>query len=56
MIINNNLSKKEQSKLRINAIIVSSCYENEQKRIALMKFHDEMLTFLFELTFNSLKD
>jgi hypothetical protein len=31
VVINNNLSKEEQSKLRIDVTIVSSCYEKGQK-------------------------
>lgn len=56
IVINNNLLKEKLSKLHINAIIVSFCYKNEQKKVALMKFHDEMFAYLLKLTINSLKN
>ena len=56
IVINNYLSEEEQSKLRIDAAIVPSCYENGQKRAALMEFHGEVPTFLSELTANPLRD
>lgn len=55
-IVIDNLSKEKQSKLYINATIVFFCYDNEQENVALVKFHDEVFTFLFELTINSLKN
>ncbi|KAF7502178.1 hypothetical protein GJ744_006774 [Endocarpon pusillum] len=37
--IDDNLSEDEKPKLRINAAIVPSCYDNEQERVALVEFH-----------------
>ena len=52
--IDDNLSEEEKSKLHVSAAIVPSCYNNEQKRVALVEFHGGVPTFLSELTDNPL--
>ncbi|KAF7502176.1 hypothetical protein GJ744_006772 [Endocarpon pusillum] len=54
--IDENLSEDEKPKLRINAAIVPSCYDNEQERVALVEFHGGVPAFLSALTADPLGD
>ncbi|KAF2187072.1 hypothetical protein K469DRAFT_749453 [Zopfia rhizophila CBS 207.26] len=54
--IHDNLSEGEKSELEVATIIVSSCYNDEQERIALVEFHGRVPKFLSYLTENPLED
>lgn len=47
--INDNLLEEERSNITVNSAIVPSCYDVEQKRVALVKFRDRTPEFLSEL-------
>jgi hypothetical protein len=53
--IDDNLAEDEQSKLTVNAAIVPSCYDNDEK-VALVEFHGGVPAFLSELMANPLGD
>jgi hypothetical protein len=54
--IEENLSKDEKSRLKIEIAIVPSCYESDQERAALVQFHGGVPQFLGELIDNPLGD
>ncbi|KAH8689250.1 hypothetical protein GQ44DRAFT_637548 [Phaeosphaeriaceae sp. PMI808] len=54
--IEDNLSEEEKSKLRVDTVIVPSCYDNEQERVALVEFHGGVPDFLSELVADPLAD
>ncbi|OBT52297.1 hypothetical protein VE04_07697, partial [Pseudogymnoascus sp. 24MN13] len=53
--IDDNLAADEQSKPTVNAAIVPSCYDNDEK-VALVEFHSGVPAFLSELMANPLGD
>ncbi|KFY86469.1 hypothetical protein V500_07615 [Pseudogymnoascus sp. VKM F-4518 (FW-2643)] len=53
--IYDNLAADEQSKLTVNAAIVPSCYDNDEK-VALVEFYGGVPAFLSELMANPLGD
>jgi hypothetical protein len=53
--IDDNLAEDEQSKLTVEAAIVPSCYDNEEK-VALVEFHGGVPAFLSELMADPLGD
>ncbi|KAL5353528.1 hypothetical protein ACLOAV_001565 [Pseudogymnoascus australis] len=54
-VIVDNLAADEQSEPTINAAIVPSCYDNDEK-VALVEFHSGVPAFLSELMANPLGD
>ena len=48
-VINHNLSEEERSNITFDSSIVPSCYDVEQKRVALVKFRDRIPNFLSKL-------
>lgn len=54
-VINDNLANNEKSELRVNVVIVPSCYENDE-RVALVEFYGGVPAFLSGLTTNPLDD
>jgi hypothetical protein len=54
--IDDNLSEEEKSKLGVSTVIVPSCYDHEQERVALVEFHGGVPMFLAELLANPLGD
>jgi hypothetical protein len=54
--IDDNLSEEERSELGVSTVIVPSCYDHEQERVALVEFHGGVPTFLAELIANPLGD
>ncbi|KAH8727391.1 hypothetical protein GQ44DRAFT_758100 [Phaeosphaeriaceae sp. PMI808] len=54
--IEDNLLEEEKSRLRVSTVIVPSCYNNEQERVALVEFHGGIPTFLSELVADPLGD
>ncbi|KFY69545.1 hypothetical protein V496_00165 [Pseudogymnoascus sp. VKM F-4515 (FW-2607)] len=53
--IDNNLDEDEPSKVTLNAVIVPSCYNNDEK-VALVEFQGGVPAFLSELMANPLGD
>jgi hypothetical protein len=51
--INDNLVEDKKLKLTVKAAIVPSCYNNDEK-VALIKFHSRVPTFLSKLMANLL--
>lgn len=54
--IEDNLSEEERAKLNVSTVIVSSCYDSEHERVALVEFRGGIPTFLDELIANPLGD
>ncbi|KAF2191836.1 hypothetical protein K469DRAFT_654999 [Zopfia rhizophila CBS 207.26] len=54
--IDDNLLEEEKSKLQVSTVIVPSCYDNEQERVALVELHGGVPAFLSELVANPLGD
>jgi len=48
-VINDNLLEEERSNINVDLVIVPSCYDVEQKRVALVKFRGGVPNFLSEL-------
>jgi hypothetical protein len=50
--IKEELLPEEKPTLGFSTTIVPSCYDNENKRVALVNFHDKVPVFLLELVTN----
>jgi hypothetical protein len=54
--IDNNLVEGEKAKLHVQTVIVPSCYDHEQERVALVEFDGAVPSFLSALAADPLGD